>query len=127
MVCTCACCCGACCYEGGECTVETAANCAAYGGDWQGKGTTCDPSPCECNVEGENGAQCGQVLYNGTYYDRICCLDDDGYFCTHPFEDGCCFPANGGDPFNAADIDEDCYRLDQSNTWDPCPCSDEAP
>lgn len=48
MVCTCTCCCGACCYEGGECTVETEENCAAYGGEWQGKDTTCDPNPCGC-------------------------------------------------------------------------------
>jgi hypothetical protein len=47
MACTCACCCGACCYEGGECTVELEEVCAELGGDFQGKGTTCDPNPCD--------------------------------------------------------------------------------
>lgn len=47
MACTCSCCCGACCYEGGECTDETEANCAAYGGEFKGKGTTCLTTVCE--------------------------------------------------------------------------------
>jgi len=127
MTCTCTCCCGACCAPDGTCTVTTLQDCLGPVLQWQDKGTTCDPNPCsECNEEGENGEQCGQVLYNGTYYDKYCCYDGASYFCTHPFEDGCCEPV-GGDPFPAADIDDDCLRLDASNVFNPCPCPDDPP
>ncbi len=69
MVCTCVCCCGACCYEGGECTDETEANCAAYGGDWKGKGSQCIDNPCGCTTDddccGDYRFTCGGTTYTG--------------------------------------------------------------
>lgn len=142
MSCTCTCCCGACCAPDGTCSITTLQDCLGPVLDWKGRDTTCDPNPCsECNEEGENGEQCGQVLYFGTYYDKYCCLQETSnsdpeegeagetvtsYFCTHPFEDGCCYPFDEA-PFPAADIDDDCLLLDQSNVWDPCPCPDDPP
>ena len=37
---------GACCLPNGVCEMATAAECFAWGGAYEGDGTTCDPSPC---------------------------------------------------------------------------------
>jgi hypothetical protein len=37
---------GACCFADGSCQIETAADCVAAGGTYQGDGTDCDPNPC---------------------------------------------------------------------------------
>lgn len=64
MACTCSCCCGACCYEGGECTDETEANCAAYGGEFKGKGTACIDNPCGCTTD-DDCCTTGYYFNNG--------------------------------------------------------------
>ncbi|MFH0980928.1 MAG: hypothetical protein V2A79_05255, partial [Planctomycetota bacterium] len=42
---------GACCYDDGACDEVLAYTCDATGGDHQGDGTTCDPSPCPRSAE----------------------------------------------------------------------------
>ena len=41
---------GACCLPAGDCTVVSASTCAAQGGNYQGDGTNCTPSPCGVTV-----------------------------------------------------------------------------
>jgi hypothetical protein len=40
---------GACCHDGGTCTVTSAIGCENLGGTYGGDGTTCTPSPCPPN------------------------------------------------------------------------------
>ena len=48
---------GACCI-GGECSIETEADCISAGGTYQGDDTTCDPNPCEEPPPTPTGACC---------------------------------------------------------------------
>jgi hypothetical protein len=87
----------------------------------------CGPCPCE------DDTWCEDVLfdYNGTLYPGVCC---DGE-CKHPFQDGCCYDTEfdeNNQPFlvvigPAADMDDDCGRINQSYLFGPCPCPDDDP
>jgi hypothetical protein len=98
------------------------------------EGECCNDGVCEpCEEPCESDEDCEGVLfdYNGTLYPGVCC---DGE-CKHPFQDGCCYDTEfdeNNQPFlvvigPAADIDDDCTRINQSYVFDACPCPDDDP
>lgn len=123
----CKCCCGnedcsegqqgKCCCGGAEgtCCSETQYCC-----DGACEDAPCAGSPCD------DDADCATVFfdYNGEQVAGACCPDVG---CKHPFTGGCCYDVDDTVIGPAADIDEDCLRLNQSYTFGPCPCPDDPP
>jgi len=95
---------------------------------------------CKCYIELQGEVEITrrcyeQVEYKGQLVDQGCCVspgEEYGY-CKHPFQNGCCYDrtfAPDGTPYTvqigpAADIDEDCLRINQSYIFGTCPCSEE--
>jgi hypothetical protein len=95
---------------------------------------------CKCYIELQGQLQITrrcyrQVEYQGQLVDQGCCVpagEEYGY-CKHPFKNGCCYEtaiAPDGTPYQvpigpAADLDDDCLRIDQSYVFGICPCSEE--
>ncbi len=110
---------GACCVDD-VCSIQTAADCAAGGGTYQGDGTVCDPNPCGA---GNTGACC--ILGECSIHTESDCIAAAGYYfgdgtdCDpDPCPDiGCCLTE--GDPFTRCDtiLPADCSGTSFSGTF----------
>ncbi len=87
---------GACCFEGGSCSVMVARDCAIAGGFYWGEGTDCDPNPCPQPASGDD---CDTPLSVVLPADGIPYVDLHNTTCGHGnnYEDTCLDDYDGGE------------------------------
>ncbi len=119
---------GACCYTDGSCLVQTADDCSAAGGTYEGNDTVCDPNPCPqpegacCLADGSCvirtialcNASAGTYQGDGTDCDPNPCPQPTGACC---YEDGSCLVQTEADCIAAGGAYEG-----NDTVCDPNPC-----
>jgi agmatine deiminase len=80
---------GACCLAGGGCTIESAADCAAIGGTYQGDGVSCGDVQCPLPPGQSCSGHCGQQAPSGCWCDELCCSYNDCCDDKHDVCGGC--------------------------------------
>ncbi|MFH1416930.1 MAG: hypothetical protein ABII12_01400, partial [Planctomycetota bacterium] len=95
---------GACCFGDGSCSVDSAGECIAAGGTYQGDGTGCSPNPCEaaCATPGDIDSD-GYITGNDIQCFVECLIQGPAIGCDCPCAD-IAPPPNGNGELDEDDV-----------------------